>query len=150
MKYHKFVFLICFILLLENSLSSQTEGAVLAAKNDSAVKMIGIVKWDNPSGLENLVEKYKTENFKEPGLDGFRVQVFSDGGNNARERAMKTLNNLQNDFPELDVYLSYQQPNFRVRCGNFRTKAEARQCQLEIIQQYPGCFIVRDLIRTLK
>lgn len=131
-----------FVLLGQN-------GDSLKLSNIQASVPHGTVNWKLPGGLAELIEQYKTGNFKEPGLDGYRVQVFSDGGNNARERASKIQSDLENSFPEIEVYLSYQQPNFKVRCGNFRTKAEARKCQLEIMKDFPGCFIVRDMIRTL-
>jgi hypothetical protein len=150
MKILKTVFLFLVICINGFSIQAQTEGTTRTSFVSSTSNLPGSVKWNYPKGLDNLLEKYKIENFKEPGLDGFRVQVFSDGGNNAKDRALKVQSSLKEVYPELDVYLSYNQPNFRVRCGNYRTKAAARKLQLEIIHQYPGCFIVRDLIRTIK
>jgi len=149
MTINKFFFLL-LLCLIRFSVCAQTEDSVQTYLVSSISKATGNIKWIYPDGLDHLIEKYKTENFREPGLDGFRVQVFSDGGNNAKDRALKVQNSLKEVYPDLDVYLSYNQPNFRVRCGNNRSKAEARKLQLEIIQQYPGCFIVRDLIRTVK
>lgn len=110
---------------------------------------LGQIAWNHPEGMNALLEQYKTSNYKEPGLDGYRVQIFSDGGNNAKERAFKVQNTIMELYPELEVYLTYQQPNFKIRCGNFRTKAEARKCQIEIMRDFPGCFIVRDMIKTI-
>ncbi len=108
----------------------------------------GHVSWNLPSGLTTLVEAYKRDNFKEQGIDGYRIQLFSDGGNNAKDRAQSMLEELLKNYPEVSSYLTYQQPNFKVRLGNFRTKAEARQFQTILSQNYPGCFIVRDLIKV--
>ncbi|MEZ5172720.1 MAG: SPOR domain-containing protein [Bacteroidia bacterium] len=148
MTFKKFVTLAFLIFCFDLVVSGQIQDSLklpLASLNTTP----GTINWKLPGGLSELIEQYKTVNFKEPGLDGYRVQVFSDGGNNARDRASKIQSELENSFPEMEVYLSYQQPNFKVRCGNFRTKAEARRCQLEIMKEFPGCFIVRDMIRTL-
>ena len=125
------------------------EGVVvkpIILKDTTIVNSKGIISWKLPSGLSMLIEDYKKENYKEPGLDGYRIQVFSDGGNNAKERAQKLVEELQSSYPKLMVYLSYQQPNFKVRCGDYRTKAEARKNQALICKNYPGCFIVQDHI----
>lgn len=110
----------------------------------------GYATWHFPAGFASLVELYKKENYREPGLDGYRIQVFSDGGNNAKERAQKLMVEINESHPDIPVYLSYQQPNFKVRCGNFRTKAEAKKYQTTICKTYPGCFIVKDLILIIE
>lgn len=134
---------LCFISLraqVDTGLNSKTI-------NDSSLNVLkGNVNWQLPNGMISLLELYKKENFKEPGLDGYRIQVFSDGGNNAKERAQNLVNDIEGSHPHIPVYLSYQQPNFKVRCGNYRTKAEARKNQAIICKTYPGCFIVQDHI----
>jgi len=108
----------------------------------------GKVTYMEPPGLDELMEKYRKENYASPGIDGYRVQLFSDAGNNAKERATSALNEFQAAFPETPVYLSYQQPNFKVRAGDFRNKAEARKLQKRIKPLFPGAFIVKDFIQV--
>jgi hypothetical protein len=126
---HLFVFLIC-------------------ASASSSAQNLGKVIYSEPPGLEELMEKYRKENYASPGVDGFRVQVFSDAGNNAKDRAGNALKEFQEAFPDIPVYLTYQQPNFKVRAGDFRYKAEARKLQKIIHLQFPGAFIVKDFIQT--
>jgi hypothetical protein len=45
-------------------------------------------------------------------------------------------------------YLTYQQPNFKVRCGDFRTRAEARKYVKSISAYFPSAFIVKDFIEV--
>ena len=40
----------------------------------------------------------------------------------------------------------YQQPFFKIRVGDFRTKLEAYKFQKEIMAQFPNSFIVKDEI----
>jgi hypothetical protein len=145
---------IVILLSIFRSISSfgQAEDTTLRAvtSNDSVIARTeqGTINWNVPSGLNNLLESYKRENFKEQGIDGYRIQLFSDGGNNAKDRAQTMLDELLRSYPDVSSYLTYQQPNFKVRIGNFRTKVEARQFQTILSQNYPGCFIVRDLIKV--
>lgn len=129
--------LICIVFLLY-----LTSGPARAQPGDTLSP--GRMEYVEPVGLSNLIEKYKKVNYSSPGTEVFRVQLFSDGGNNARERANNVVTSFQNAFPHIPVYLSYDQPNFKVRAGDARTKAEARKIQKTIDAQYPGAFIVRD------
>jgi hypothetical protein len=107
----------------------------------------GNIIWNLPDGLTQLIESYKKSNYASPGFEGYRVQVLSDAGNNAKDRAQSTLLKFEQEFPAVPVYLTYQQPNFKVRCGDYRTKAEARRLQNQINGQFPGAYIVRDFIK---
>jgi hypothetical protein len=141
------VFMGCYLFF--NPLNCQVYSSINTS-SDTLIQPAspGLVVWNLPQGLNTLIEAYKRENYKEAGIDGFRIQVFSDGGNNAKDRAQALLDELIKNNPETPSYLTYQQPNFKVRIGNFRTKAEARQFQTILSQNYPGCFIVRDLIKV--
>lgn len=102
-----------------------------------------------PVDLDKLIESYKKYNYTSSGIDGFRVQIFSESGNNAKEHAQQALldfNLLDSGIPS---YIIYQQPNFKVRCGDYRTKAEARRLLKQLSGQYPGAYIVKDNIRIL-
>lgn len=118
----------------------------LHAQSDSG--STGYVRYHEPAWLKNQVEKYKRANYASPGVEGFRLQIFSDGGNNAKDRANTALESFKSAFPDIPVYLSYQQPNFRVRAGDCRSRAEARKLQKRIEFQYPNAFLVRDHVRS--
>jgi len=135
--------LICRPILLLLFLSS---GAFAQTDRDTLSK--GKVTVDNPPGLAQLLEKYKRVNYSSPGSEGFRVQIFTDAGNNAKDRANSTLSEFNASFGDVPAYLVYQQPNFKVRCGNFYTKSQARKLQKRIATQFPGSYIVRDHINT--
>lgn len=100
------------------------------------------------SGVEDLIERYKKSNYANPGIDGFRVQIFTGAGNDSKEKAEKALQEFSASFPDVVGYLTYQQPNFKVRCGDFRSKSEARKLMKKISYQYPGSYIVKDNIKV--
>ena len=86
-------------------------------------------------------------NYTSAGVDGFRVQIFSESGNNAKEHAQQSLSDYNQSLFGYPAYLIYQQPNFKVRCGDYRTKAEARRLLKQLSGQYPGAYIVKDNIK---
>ena len=105
---------------------------------------------DRDVKLDSLLMKHIRVNRANDGLEGFRVQLFSGSGTEARMQA----NNLRAEFlanhPEIPAYLIYQAPNFKVRLGDYRTELEAIHLQREMAYQYPGGFVVRDKIKFPK
>ena len=43
-------------------------------------------------------------------------------------------------------YVVYEGPYFKVRAGDFRTHLEAEKLEKELTIEYPGTFIVKDMI----
>lgn len=100
--------------------------------------------------LDSLVMRHIRVNKLKDGFDGYRVQLFSGSGTDARQEA----NDLRAEFmgihPDVPAYLIYQVPNFKVRVGDFRTELEAIRLQRELSYQYPGGFVARDLVKFPK
>jgi hypothetical protein len=80
-------------------------------------------------------------------LEGYRVQIFMDSGNDAVERAEQVIQNFKDSFPNLTVYLLYRQPYYRVRVGDFRTRLEAEGHLSNIVKQHSQAFVIKDKIR---
>ena len=97
-------------------------------------------------GFNELVEKYKKVNYSSSSIEGYRVQISTDAGNNAKDISNKVLQEFKSAFSDVSAYIIYQQPNFKVRCGDFRYKSEARKLQKRIAYMYPSTFIVKDEI----
>ncbi len=78
-------------------------------------------------------------------LDGFRIQLSfgrKEEVNNIRVEFLQK-------YPESRAYVSWLQPNFRLRVGDFRTRLQAERFKNEIQEDYPGCYIVRDNIEPV-
>lgn len=78
--------------------------------------------------------------------EGFRIQIFMESGNEAVNSAHATMKQFAESFPDLPSYLSFGQPYYRVRVGDFRTRLEAEGQLRFIIQQFGQAFIIKDLI----
>ena len=77
------------------------------------------------------------------GTSGFRVQIFSgpDRKNTYAEQAkFKSL------YPNIASYVSYNQPNYRVRVGDFRTRLDAEKTINRLKRHYHTLFIFPEPI----
>ena len=98
-----------------------------------------------PSTVYTLVAKHVSANGKQNGkMQGFCVQICFESGNNSREKAERTRMAFLSKHPNVPAYVSFKEPNFRVRVGNFRTRAEARGFREDILNEFPQSFVIRD------
>ncbi len=74
---------------------------------------------------------------------GFRVQIYSGAD---RERAINIKTEFMRNFPGVRTYLIYVSPTFRVKVGNYRTRAEAMSMYRQAKEIYSPCVIVPDNI----
>ena len=98
--------------------------------------------------VNELVLKHVLINEAKRGtMKGYRVQIHF-GPEKAKALEVKSKFLTQNRTTS--AYLDYQQPYFKIRVGDFRTKAEAYKLLQEISGDFPGAFIVNDDIELPK
>ena len=100
--------------------------------------------------IDRLIEKHRQYNQANPGVDGFRVQVFFDSGNNSKRAAQTTREKFMEAHPDVVAYLTFKAPYYRVRVGDFRTKLEAEGFLFQLATAYPNAFTVPDRIEIGK
>lgn len=92
--------------------------------------------------IDELLVKHVEINSKTP-VKGYRVKIhFGADKNKAKEVKAKFIA----QFPTVAAYEKYDQPNFNIRVGDFRTKLEAYKFLKEIQSEFPSAFIVQDEI----
>jgi len=77
-------------------------------------------------------------------MDGYRVQIYFGS---VRQKASDVKQDFSNKHPEINSYLTYLAPNFKVRVGDFRSRLEAQGFLKSIEGLYPTSFIVQDEIK---
>lgn len=88
-----------------------------------------------------LVEKHTEINQRGKGK-GYRVQIYF-GSDKAKAKEMKAkFLNLYGR--EMRAYEPYEQPNFKIRVGDFRTRMEAYRFWKKIKADFPTAFIVES------
>ena len=80
-------------------------------------------------------------------VNGFRVQIFT--GEN-RKDAYSAQGKFLEEFPDIRTYIIYNEPNFKVRAGDFRTRLEAEKLQEELKKWFTGTFIITEKINPPK
>lgn len=93
-----------------------------------------------------LLQKHIQYNTLRQGVDGYRVQIFFDSGNNSRESAMAARSDVLQKFPEIPAYILWQQPNYKVRIGDCISKIEAQKILNAVKSTYINAYIVKDII----
>lgn len=92
--------------------------------------------------IKQLLEKHVEINSKAP-IKGYRVKIhFGTDKNKAKE----VKGSFIAKYPDVPAYEKYDQPNFNIRVGDFRTKLEAYKLLKEIQADFPSAFIVQDEI----
>jgi hypothetical protein len=104
------------------------------------------VKANQDPRLEKMLKWHAENNKKRDGISGYRVQVFSSSSFNAKQQAFNQKKEFLSKYGEFNVHIKYTAPNFLVRVGDFRTKNEALKLHKRIQRDYPGAFIVPDII----
>ena len=70
---------------------------------------------------------------------GFRVQVFSSNiQKTAKTNAFNIEKQILELFPELPVYVNYTSPFWKVRVGDFKSKADAQMIRNKLIEAFPN------------
>jgi hypothetical protein len=93
-----------------------------------------------------LVDQYRNMSLNNPETDGYRVQIFFDSGSNSKNKASNVKSEFETTYPGIKPYLSYKEPYYRVRVGDFLTLIEAVGFQKKIAPDYPNSFAVKDKI----
>ena len=132
----RFIFIVSAFLLLNNSVI-RAQQLVLAE---------GKVEVIQDERITQLAEQYRKMSLNNPEFDGYRVQVFFESGSNSKNAATNVQNGFETLYPEVKSYLSYNEPYYRVRVGDFRTLIEAVGFQKKIVADYPNSFPVKDKI----
>ena len=96
--------------------------------------------------IKELVARHVEVNSKS-NLKGYRIKIhFGSDKTRAREIKSKFISK----FPDVPAYEKYDQPNFNIRVGDFRTKLEAYRLLKEVQLEFPSAFIVQDEIELPK
>ena len=97
----------------------------------------------NEKGIDALVGKYEQILKAKNGVDGWRVQLKFK----AKEAEILQLKlKFIRLYPNIPVLLEYEEPYYRIRVGNCRTKLEAIKIKHQISKHFPNAYPVPEII----
>lgn len=76
-------------------------------------------------------------------INGYRVRIFFDNSQNARAHASNMHTQFAELFPNVPVYVSYEQPYWRVTVGNCYDMEEALILWGRVKESFTGAFPIR-------
>lgn len=114
---------------------------VMAGRSDTVVYVV------RDGRIDLLLQAHITQNKNRVGIEGYRVQIYSGSGNEARKGANDVRKQVITSNPDLAAHLVYQPPNFKVRVGDCRTEVEAIRLKRALEYDFPQGFVVRDIIK---
>lgn len=83
-------------------------------------------------------------------IKGYRVRIFFDNSQRARSQAAETMARFRELYPAVPVYMSYENPYFKVTVGNCTTKEEAIILKGQIEGSFSRAFITLEDIPMSK
>ncbi|MBR5603395.1 MAG: SPOR domain-containing protein [Bacteroidales bacterium] len=97
--------------------------------------------------IEQLIQRQKDIHAADNTIDGFRIQIFMESGNDAVELANAAMEEFMDKYPDIPIYLIFGQPYYRLRVGDFRTRLEAEKAFQTLSQDYKKAFVTSDRIQ---
>lgn len=119
-------------------LVAQSQTMVTKANIDSSVLIIQDVR------IDSLILRQQRSNLQKQTMPGYRVQIYFGG---VRQKATEIQVDFKDKHSEMPAYLVYQQPNYKVRVGDFRTRLEAQKFLKSMEGEYTTMFIVPDEVK---
>ena len=95
--------------------------------------------------MRSALDNYVANNASKK-LSGFRIRVYFDNGQNARNRSEAIAHAISGSYPGIGVYRTFESPNFKVCVGDFRTKDEALKIYHSLKATYPTAIILKETI----
>lgn len=108
-----------------------------------AAAQAGTLIIDEDSGVQKVMRLYQTFATEKRAENGYRVQLAS-GTSRTVVLEMKT--KFMMLYPDVNAYVIYQQPQFKLRVGDFENRYAANNFSTEIKSSFPNAFVVPDKI----
>jgi hypothetical protein len=96
--------------------------------------------------VNELIYNSVQNNKRKGGISGFRIRIFSNLGNSAREQSQATKTKFYELFPEITIHREYESPYYKVYVGDYRSKVDALKDFKQIKRYFPSAFIVPSKI----
>jgi hypothetical protein len=126
-----FIFSVCLFSASNTAKSQETEGTLTIIKDFR---------------IDSLVALNIAYNKAFPYIDGYRIQIYMASGNDALRNAELVKVDFELNFEGLSAYITFREPYYRVRVGDYRTRLEANQLLKPIRKSYQDAWIIQDKI----
>lgn len=134
------VALIVIVLMLGGfSLHAQQQDSIPAVPDYSSL-------YHGDARIDSVLRLSYMQNVKYPTIQGYRIQIYKGAGNEALNRALTVQKNFEERY-NIKAYVTFNEPYYRVRVGDFRTRLDAIRFLNKIKSRYPLAWEIKDQIR---
>ena len=95
--------------------------------------------------VDSLRRVYRQQN-RQTGIQGYRIQIFRASGNRSKLLTEQEKAKFDAKHPNIRSYISYDEPYYRLRVGDFRSRLDAQRFLNKISSEYIYSIIVVDRI----
>ena len=113
----------------------------LAAKGDNGAT-VRVAEDNSSAQAVAAIEKSASKD----AFKGYRVVIYYDNVQFAQDRAYETHKSFVEEYPEINAYMVYEKPYFKVSVGDCLSTEEAMILLNKISHKYPKAFVRRDNI----
>ena len=106
----------------------------------------GFLILNQDTRIDTLLLKQRQIHANDSTIDGFRVQIFMELGNDALQHADSVREIFKEDYPDVPIYLLFGQPYYRLRVGDYRSRLEAENRYQRLKKKYKNAFVTADRI----
>ncbi len=139
-KYRKITVVLLVLLMATGRLFAQDSLRVVrTVRND----FIGDAR------IDTLLQMHILQNEKFPVIPGYRIQIYKESGNAALQEALTIRDKFEQRF-HVPAYITFNEPYYRVRVGDFRTRLDAIRFLEKIKRVYPLAWEIKDDIQIPK
>lgn len=123
--------------------------SILLTTNLQAQSRRGTIQIVGDRKVTDLVNTHIEFNERVKTIPGYRIQIASETGANSKSKAFAIKEKFLNEYPEMTAYLVFDEPNFKVKVGDFISKLDAFVFMQKIKSQFP-CTIIKDNIFPIR
>lgn len=117
--------------------------AGLNAQSRGSVQVTGDTK------VTDLVAKHIEFNERAKTVPGYRIQIASMSGVSSKSQAFAKKQQFLEQYPEMTAYIVFEEPNFKVKVGDFVTRLDAYVFMQKIKADY-ACSIIKDNVYPVR
>ena len=93
--------------------------------------------------IYSLIIKHQNINYAKNGIDGWRIQLAFKS---TKEEIRSSRLDFIKKYPEIDTYLTYSSPYYKISVGNLREKIDALKLKDKIKRDYIEAYPVPTII----
>jgi hypothetical protein len=143
MEFKKFFFFASFFCLCSLSVLAQRGNGKVELIEDSMISILQQkrIEYETEPEHESIERKSGTKGT----VLGFRVQIYTGP---SRSDAYAAQSKFQRMYSDINTYVSYTQPNYRVKVGDFRSRSEAQAIMRELRKDFTAVFLFTEQVNV--